>query len=159
MMRRRGMILIFGLLLGVGAYAAFYFGATSGHRHMAHEPAAELLWLKSEFHLTDAEFQRVSDLHEAYLPQCREMCRKIAAKNVELKTIIAQTNAVTPQIKEKLAEIAEIRSECQATMLRHFFEVSQAMPAEQGRRYLEWIENKTLRFAQGHASDSGHEMR
>jgi hypothetical protein len=159
MMWRRGMILVAGLFLAIGAYGALYFSGTARHRQMIHEPASELLWLRSEFKLNDLEFKRISDLHDAYLPRCREMCRRIAAKNVELKTIIAQTNTVTPAIREKLAEIAAVRSECQATMLRHFFDVSQAMPADQGRRYLEWIENKTLRFAHGDARDLGHEMQ
>ena len=29
-------------------------------------------------------------------------------------------------------------------MLRHFIEVSQTMPAEQGRRYLAWVKEKAV---------------
>ena len=36
-----------------------------------------------------------------------------------------------------------MRSDCQAKMLRHFFELSQAMPAEQGRRYMSWVREAT----------------
>ena len=36
--------------------------------------------------------------------------------------------------------------ECQTQMLRHFYEVSQAMPPEQGRRYLAEMQRLTLGF-------------
>lgn len=36
-----------------------------------------------------------------------------------------------------------MRSECQAEMLKHFFEVSRAMPPEQGKRYLAWVQEQT----------------
>jgi hypothetical protein len=29
-------------------------------------------------------------------------------------------------------------------MLRHFFQVSQTMPPEQGRRYLAWVKEKAF---------------
>jgi hypothetical protein len=29
-------------------------------------------------------------------------------------------------------------------MLQHFFEVSQTMPPEEGKRYLAWVEEKTF---------------
>jgi hypothetical protein len=159
MMRRRWIILILGLVLGVGGYCAFYYCATAKHRHMAQEEESDLLWLKMEFKLSDSDFKRISALHDGYLPKCREMCRRIATKNAELKTIVAQTNTVTPEMTKKLAEIAEVRSECQATMLQHFYEVSQAMPPEQGKRYLEWIQSKTLGFDRSSAHEMGHEMQ
>ena len=64
------------------------------------------------------------------------MCERIATANNDLERLVVSTNTVTPQISEKLAEISRIRHECQTRMLKHFYAVSQAMPAEQGRRYL-----------------------
>ena len=158
-MRQRWIILVFGLLLGVAGYCAFYFFATTKSREMMCQSEPELLWLKQEFRLSDSDFKRVCDLHEGYLPRCKEMCERISTKNAELKTIMAKTNAVTPEIRNKLAEIAGLRSECQAGMLQHFFEVSQAMSPEQGKRYLEWIQSKTLRFDHGDSNEVGHQMQ
>jgi len=45
--------------------------------------------LRNEFKLNDAEFKRVSELHAAYLPQCREMCRKIDAQNQRLCELVS----------------------------------------------------------------------
>ena len=159
MIRKHGLILVLGLLLGLGGYAAIYFQATTQSRALANADTPELLWLKEQFQLTDTEFKRICDLHEGYLPKCEEMCSRIASKNAELRTIVAQTNTVTPAINKKLAEIAALRSECQANMLQHFYEVSKAMPEQQGNRYLKWIQDKTLRCGANEIEQHGHQMQ
>jgi len=60
--------------------------------------------------------------------------------------LTASTNAITPRVEQKLGEVAALRARCQAGMLRHFQEVSQAMPPEQGRRYLAEMQRLTLGF-------------
>jgi len=143
-MKRTVIILLFGIAAATLAYGAVYLGTTARERQAMQSDAPELYWLKQEFHLDDAQFQRISRLHEGYLPQCGDTCRKIAEKNAELKDLFNRTNAVTPEVEKKLQEIAKLRAECQANMLRHFYEVSQAMPAEEGRRYLAWVQQKTI---------------
>ena len=122
------------IVLGVGAYVCAMKLCV---RQMA---ADDLSWLKREFQLSNAEMQRVRRLHEGYLPKCQEMCGKIAEKQAELEKTLASGQAPD----EKLAELASLRAQCQAQMLRHFQEVSQAMPAEQGKRYLNEMQRLTL---------------
>jgi hypothetical protein len=43
-------------------------------------------------------------------------------------------------------ELCELRARCQLEMLRHFVEVSQAMPPDQGKRYLAEMQRITLGF-------------
>jgi len=143
-MKRGGFILVLGLVAAAAAYACVYLACTSSARSLQRSDKPELAWLKEEFHLSDAEFKRVSDLHVAYLPQCREMCQQIDAQNVQLKKLLAEAPNVTPQIDAALAESARLRTECQRMMLRHFFQVSQTMPQEQGRRYLAWVKDKAF---------------
>jgi hypothetical protein len=102
--------------------------------------ADDLSWLKREFHLSDAEMRRVRQLHDGYLPKCREMCEKIAAKQSELDAALARGEAPDT----KLSELGMLRAQCQGQMLRHFQEVSQAMPPEQGKRYLSEMQRLTL---------------
>jgi len=102
----------------------------------------ELAWLQQEFNLNDAEFKRVSELHAAYLPRCRALCLQIDAQNTGLQKLLA-TNT-TPEIENSLAEAARLRSACQTMMRRHFFQVSQAMPPEQSRRYLSFVKEKAF---------------
>ena len=143
-MKRTWIILIVGLLAAGGAYSARYFGARKAPCDCHPTAVPELAWMRREYGLNDAQFQKVSELHAAYQPQCMEMCRRIDEQNDRLRQLLGATNVVTAEIKRSLVEAAQLRGECQAAMLRHFYEVSRAMPPGQGRRYLEWVQAQTL---------------
>jgi hypothetical protein len=143
-MKRPWFILTAGLLLAVAAYFGFYYAGTAGSRNSARGEHPELGWLKKEFHLSDSEFSRISQMHEAYLAGCAERCRLIDDKNEHLKELLASTNSITPEIEGALTEAAQLRAECQKKMLQHFYEVSRTMPPEQGRRYLAWVQEQTI---------------
>ena len=68
----------------------------------------------------------------------------IDAQNVELQKLLVGATNVTPKIESALAQASRLRAECQAMMLRHFMQVSQTMPPEQGRRYLAWVKEKAF---------------
>src|SRR5438477_10180086 len=138
-MKPAWFILLGGLLLGSAAYALIYLG---GAWPKDDKPA--VAWLRQEYHLNNAQFDRVCQLYDAYQPKCQEMCRKIDEKNGQLQRLLAATNVVTPEIKRALAETAQCRVECQAAMLEHFYEVAHVMPREQGQRYLGWVQEATL---------------
>lgn len=142
-MKKTAFILLIGLFLASGAFSVFYFCGTASNRAMMSEPQPELAWLKKEFKLSDAEFSRISQLHEAYLPKCAQRCMRIAEFNNKLEQLLGQSASVTPEIQGLLAERAKLRADCEAEMLNHFLEVSRMMPAEQGRRYLQWVEQQT----------------
>jgi hypothetical protein len=152
-MKRGLAILIGGLAAGVGAYLGLYFACTVHCRVMARSPEPELAWLKEEFHVSDAEFARISQMHDSYLSGCAERCRLIDEKNQQLTALLAATNTMTPEIQKVLGEAAQLRAACQAKMLQHFYEVSKTMPPEQGKRYLEWVHAQTI------LSDSHKEMQ
>jgi hypothetical protein len=157
-MKRSLTILCLGMAAAILAYSALYLSATAPCRAALRAPAPELLWLKQEFNLTDSDFQRISALHAGYLPKCREMCGRIAAKNDELRALLAQTNRVTPDMEKKLAEIAQLRAQCQKNMLEHFYSVSRSMPPQEGRRYLDWMQARTLGGACS-SNCAGHQMQ
>jgi hypothetical protein len=145
-MRRSLLILLALLLAGAAIVGASYL---LSRRICVHELAAsgdDLAWLRDEFHLGDAELQRVRQLHEGYLPKCHENCARIAAKKRELQAELDKAQGMTPEARQKLTEVAGLRAQCQANMLAHFYEVSQAMPPEQGRRYLAEMQRLTLGF-------------
>jgi Spy/CpxP family protein refolding chaperone len=143
-MKRPSLIALAGILVAIAAYCGFYYAGTADTRKLVASPEPELAWLKSEFHLSDAEFARISQMHEQYLAGCAERCRQIDEKNAELKRLLASTNAVTPQIQAVLADAARLRAECQRQMLEHFYAVSRTMPPEQGQRYLAWVQDRTI---------------
>src|SRR4029453_17962002 len=142
-MKRALTILVGGFLIACAAYCLFYFVGTAAHRKVLASKAPELSWLKKEFNLSDAELVRITQLHEAYLPQCKARCQHIEELNRKLTQAIGPASQMTPDIERLLAERAKVRSDCQAEMLKHFFEVSRTMPADQGRRYLAWLQSRT----------------
>lgn len=143
-MKKAWFIIVSGLFLAVAAYACAYLAGASDHPSAADSGGEALLWLKREYHLSDAQFARVRQLHEKYQPRCREMCRRIDEKNAELQELLAVGSSVTPEVRKKLSEAALLRVECQAAMLAHFYEVARVMPAQEGKRYLAWMQQETL---------------
>jgi small-conductance mechanosensitive channel len=135
------------ILLGALALCAVLFGGAffAGQRVCQMTRSTDdLSWLRDEFHLGDAEMARIEKLHEGYLPKCAEMCAKIAAKKSELEMALQGSTNLNPSARQKLAELAALRAQCQAQMLQHFTEVSQTMPPEQGRRYLAEMQRLTF---------------
>lgn len=157
-MRRGFIILALGLVGAVVAYCCLYLTGTSSKRELMRSEQPELAWLKQEFNLTDAEFARVSELHATYLPQCREMCRRIDGQKMKLQKLLAAASTMTLEIESAITESARLRVECQRNMLRHFFDVSRMMPPEQGKRYLDWVTEKTFQpdYGMGQVTDDSH---
>lgn len=135
------------LLLGLAAaglvFCASHWAATQW-RATRNPPADELAWLGHEFQLTDTELARIRILHEGYKTQCAAMCARIAAKNWQLQSLLGGATNVTSEIEHTLAEVAALRAECQAQMLRHFQDVARSMSETQGARYLAEMQRLTL---------------
>ena len=148
-MKKAGFILLAGLLLSTVGFAGFYYLGTASCRALMCEPQPELAWLKKQFKLSDAEFARITKLHEAYLPQCAQRCMRIAQQNRQLEQMLSKTTIMTAEIQNLLAQRAQTRADCEAEMLKHFLEVSRTMPTEQGQRYLQWVEQQTFLSGQG----------
>jgi hypothetical protein len=152
---KKGLAILFlGLLLATAGFSGFYYLGTTSCRVMMSQSQPELAWLKKEFKLNDAEFARISQLHTAYLPQCALRCRRIEAQNQKLEQLLAQATTVTPEIHALLSERAQTRADCEAEMMKHFIAVSQTMPPDQGRRYLDWVQRQT--FLHGQAMEQRH---
>jgi hypothetical protein len=147
-MKKGGLILLLGLILGTAGFSGFYYFGMAPARQMMQQPEPELAWLKKEFHIGDTEFARIVQMHEAYLPECAARCRVIEEQNLKLRELLSRGSGFTPEIQNLLVERAKTRAQCEAEMLKHFQEVSRAMPAEQGRRYLAWVQEQTVLHAQ-----------
>jgi hypothetical protein len=144
---RRSLLILLAVLLAGAAIAGT--SCLLARRICVRELASsgdDLAWLRDEFHLGNSEMQRIRQLHQGYLPQCRENCARIAAKKEELQAALDKAQGMTSEAQQKLAEVATLRAQCQANMLAHFYEVSRAMPPEQGRRYVAEMQRLTLGF-------------
>lgn len=145
-MRRAFFIL---LAMFLGGVAVFFIGhrvaASWTLQHMA-KSTDDLEWLRMEYRLSDDEMARVRRLHEGYRVTCSNYCALIEIRKQELQAALNAGDGGQKTVETKLAEIGQLRAQCQAAMLRHFCEVSQVMPPEQGRRYLAEMERLTLGF-------------
>jgi hypothetical protein len=148
-------ILILAVLVAALTFAAC-FSIASCAKQRGPVASDDLAWLCSEFHLSEPELSRVRALHAGYLPKCDAMCARIAARNRELDLLLDGAKEITPAVEEKLAEVAALRAECQAQMLRHFLEVSRSLPAEQGKQYLLLMRRLTLDPRGGAGGDRMH---
>jgi hypothetical protein len=109
------------VVAGAISFGAFYaMNDDPAVRRAAREHDA-MAWLRVEFHLDDAQFAAVKNLHERYGRECAEHCAAIAAAK--------QRNAPA-------AERAELERMCVAAMTAHFRNVAASMPAGEGERYL-----------------------
>jgi hypothetical protein len=143
-MKRPLLILIIALLAGSALFASSYLMSRRVCESCGAHSTDNLDWLREEFHLNEADMAMMRQLHDGYMPKCANMCGQIAAKKQELQAALAGATNITPVAKQKLTELAILRSQCQAQMLEHFVEVSRAMPPEQGRRYLAEMERLTI---------------
>jgi len=143
-MKRALLILLGALTLGTAIFAGAYFVAQRTTKMCCAKPADDLSWLQDEFRLSETEMARIRELHEGYMPKCADMCAKIAAKKGELEAAVGSSTNLTAEAHTKMAELADLRAQCQAQMLQHFITVSQAMPPEQGQRYLAEMKKLTL---------------
>ena len=79
-MNRTALTLLFGLAVGLGAHFAYF---------RLHEPAStntldgQLAWIKLELQLTDAQYARVKELHQASSPRLRAMAVQVAQMQAE----------------------------------------------------------------------------
>jgi hypothetical protein len=158
----RSLVIVLGALaLGAAVFAGSYFASQRACVATMTRSADDLSWLREEFHLNDAEMSRIRQLHEGYKPQCMRMCGLIAAKNAEVQAALDNGTNITAEAQKKMAELGELRAQCQAQMLQHFIAVSQVMLPEEGRRYLAEMQKITLgsheEIEQSMSDHAGHE--
>ena len=158
----RSLVILAGVLaLSVAVFAGAFFLTRQIYVTHKTNPADDLNGLCGEFQLNSNALAQVRQLHEGYMPKCAEMCARIALKKQELDAALAGSTNVSTVIESTLKELGELRAQCQAQMLQHFVEVSQAMPPEQGRRYLAEMQRLTLgaheQIEQSMSDHAGHE--
>ena len=79
-MNRTILMLLFGVVVGLGAHTVYF---------QLHRPAGldslegQLAWMKEELKLSDEQFARIKELHEASSPQLRALAADVARMQSE----------------------------------------------------------------------------
>ncbi|MBI2497472.1 MAG: hypothetical protein HYV75_05995 [Opitutae bacterium] len=111
-----------------------------------HDAAAKgdaMAWLRTDFHLTDAQFAAIKRLHEAYAPSCAEHCRLIQAATKARDAVRAADPATVVAAERKLQEL---RATCETAIGRHVRQVAAEMSPADGARYLALVLPKISDF-------------
>jgi hypothetical protein len=137
-------ILFAAIAAGCGAFWFCTFLGTTDLRSVSSNRDAELLWLRREFHLTDAHFLRIQALHSAYVGKCDLMCQRIMNANSVLDAAISRNRRVTPEIQQAMGEVARVQQECQQSMLAHVYEISEQMDPSSAEQYLKMMKQRII---------------
>jgi hypothetical protein len=137
-------ILFATIAAGFGAFWLCTFFGTADLRSVSLGRDAELIWLRREFHLTDAQFQRIQALHAAYVGKCDLMCQRIMDANAVLDAAISRNRRVTPEVQQAMAEAARVQQDCRQSMLAHVYEVSAQMDPSSAARYLQMMKQRII---------------
>jgi hypothetical protein len=79
-MRRGALVLVLGLVVGVAAHVVYF------RLHKPYDPATldgQLGWMKTELGLSDAQFARIRELHQASSPRLRALASQVAQMQAE----------------------------------------------------------------------------
>lgn len=137
-MKRLVVTVALAILLGWVAYAVSFHLAsfTFCRAPDAKDPSS---WICQEYHLSNAQYAQVKQLEDAYAPRCADLCHQIQQSHDSLKKLILANSTLTPEVKVALQKDAAVEQECREAMLEHFYAVSQAMPPDEGKRYLKMM--------------------
>ena len=135
-MKRSIRVLVIAVIVAVAGYLLCYELATRPAKTLLAAADCGMVWLRDEYHLTEAQAAKVAKMHEDYRPTCERMCQRIAVANAKVNSLIALSGTVTPEIEAALKEWALLQNECRVAMLQHVYAVSAEMNPEDGQRYV-----------------------
>ena len=151
-MKKALIIITMAVAVAIAGYAISYRCATASAASMLTKPGGEMEWLKCEYHLSDAQFARIQQLHRQYAPKCDLMCEKISKANDRLDQLVNSNRTVTPEVTAAMKECLAAQAECREAMLGHVYAVSAEMSPEDGARYLQMMKARIVEPALPHSA-------
>lgn len=130
------------LLAIAGGMLAYYL--MRSHRLAARDEVLldslpELTWVKTDLKATDAQFEKLVEMHRAYRPKCVELCRRITAAHEKVEDLARKSRTMTPELDAALREHATTHAECQQAMLKHIYQTAALLDPAPSSRYIETV--------------------
>ncbi len=139
-MKRPVLILLLGLAVGATTHLAYF-----QHR----EPAAtdtlegQLAWMRTELHLSDAQFERIREVHHTLSPRLRAMSAQVAlmrAEFAEFEKVRQTTDRVDFLEFARFVETRrDLNERCKDSTRRLVLASAEVMNAQQRERYLRLV--------------------
>lgn len=117
--------------------------------------ADALAWMRRDFDLSDDEFVKVCALHDAYLPLCDSMCKRMEEATTHLASALQTSHSMTKEAEAALREYETARAECQRATLQHVLDTSAVMKPKAGGEFVQKILPHLLTSSQ-HVSELHH---
>ncbi|MBE2284826.1 MAG: hypothetical protein IAE77_15305 [Prosthecobacter sp.] len=133
-----GRIAAFVFLTAAAAGAALW-ATRESLRPRENPQEVGLRWLKDEYHLDDATFEKVSALHRDYFRQCDKMCRQINEADRPLLWRARNRNRQPGELNAHLARDQIVCGDCEKAATEHLKQVAALMPGQSGQRFLDDI--------------------
>jgi hypothetical protein len=136
-MNRTSLILLLGLAVGAGSHVLYY----QTHRPVGLDSLeGQLTWIKSELNLSDAQFARIKELHEASSPRLRALAAEVARMQAEFAAFENTRRTADRVDFIEFAQFVETRRninrECLESTRRLVQATADVMTPEQRAHYL-----------------------
>ncbi len=122
------------VLLAALSGALLTGGAASAARALL-RPSPED-WVCSQFCRTAQQARTVRALERAFRTGCSPECTRMCAAEENLRTLMRNACAITPEIKAAVEAAARARSEANLAVLQHVHAVAEALPEDRRGDYL-----------------------
>lgn len=140
-MKRTLLTVTLGLAVGLAVHVAYF---------RLHEPAAidtldgQLAWMKSELKLTDQQFARIKEVHQASGPKLRAISAQLAQMQAEFQDFEKARRASDRVDFLEFARFVEtrraVRRESLDSTRQLVMAAAEVMNPEQRQRYLQLVE-------------------
>jgi hypothetical protein len=122
--------------MGLAAWGASYWMSCEPELHWAASQGDAALWLKTEFHLSDAQLAEIRRLHEAYDLECEAHCAAIAEAHRGLVALKGKGTASAAELAAAKLLVTKREDICRTAIRGHLIRVAALMPSGEGERYL-----------------------
>ena len=123
---------------GALAAGAFFRWHCDDALHAAAQERDAMKWLRTEFHLNDAQFAAIAKLHEDYSAECADHCVAIGNARAQLAAAEKSGQPVaTITVLRRAVAARELA--CRTAIGAHLRKVAALMPQGEGERYLQLL--------------------
>jgi hypothetical protein len=144
----KNLIATIGVLVAVAGAAGFVSYRMGGEPEVrdALEKRDALAWLRTDFHLNDAQFAAIRKLHDSYSVVCEEHCRAIQEAVIARNTLKAGSHPEVGAVENAQRRLEELTQKCETAIAAHVRLVAAEMSPAEGERYLALVLPKIADF-------------
>ena len=140
-----GPVALLAVVAGAAGFVSYRLGCDTEVQQALMKRDA-LAWLRTDFHLSDAQFAEIRKLHESYSKVCEEHCRAIQEAAVACDAVKSGPQPDARAIEAAEQRVQELRQICETAIAAHVRQVASEMSPTEGRRYLALVLPKIADF-------------